>query len=277
MLLGVHCSIAGGYTNAFIESERLGIDTFQIFTKNQRQWKEKIVEPEEAETFRKNLEKYKIKTAFSHATYLINLASEDQNIRNNSILSLTSELIRCDALGLKFTVMHPGAMKNSKEDEAIGRIVNALQIVFDNAKGDAKVLLENTAGQGSSIGWKFEHIREIMKRTGSDRVGMCLDTCHAFAAGYDIRTTAGFEGVIKELDDTVGLTNLHAIHLNDSKAGYASRVDRHENIGQGQIGEEAFKFILKYFKHIPKVLETPKENNMDEVNLTLLRKLAKEI
>lgn len=275
MLLGIHCSISGGVENALAEAKEWGIDTFQIFTKNQRQWRDRVITDEEGEPFRKQMKKQKIPVAFAHCTYLINLASADEEIREKSILSLASEMLRCDALGLVYAVLHPGANRELQEKDAIKLIAKGLKTVIDHTKHiKAKILLENTAGQGSSIGWKFEHIRDIMKIVDSKRVGMCFDTCHAFAAGYDIRTLTGFEDTMEKIDETVGLSNLYAMHLNDSKGDYASRIDRHEHIGKGKIGLEAFKGVMKHFQHIPKVIETDHDNGMHLADLEVLRSLA---
>lgn len=274
MLLGIHCSISGGVENALVLAKEWEIDTFQIFTKNQRQWREKVITDDEGASFRKQMKKQKIPVAIAHTTYLINLASQDEGIREKSIQSLASELLRCEALGLLGAVLHPGANRELQEKDGIRLIAQGLKTVLDHSKHlKAKILLENTAGQGSSIGWKFEHIRDIMQHVSSRRLGMCLDTCHAFAAGYDIRTQTGFEDTMEKLDETVGLDRLDAIHLNDSKGDFATRVDRHEHIGKGKIGLEPFRQIMKHFKHIPKVLETDHENDMHLRDIELLRSL----
>lgn len=274
MLLGVHCSIAGGYENAIKEAEELGIDTFQIFTKNQRQWKERIVTEEEGISFNHLQKDSSIKIGLSHTTYLINLASDNEDTRKNSIIALGAELLRCQKLGLHYAVLHPGANKTLKEIDAIARIAEGLELVFKYTPGNTvKILLENTAGQGSSIGWKFEHIKDIIQLSTPDRLGMCLDTCHAFAAGYDIRSQTGLESMIAEIDKSIGLKKLYAIHINDSKGALGSRIDRHAHIGQGYIGLDAFRYIMRQFSYIPKILETSKENNMDRKNLELLRSL----
>ena len=274
MLLGVHCSIGGGYLNAFIEAERLGINTFQIFTKNQRQWREKEVSEIEASTFRENLVKYQIAKAFSHTTYLINLASVNETIRENSIFSLASEVKRCHSLGLAYTVLHPGSYIQSTLNEGIDKITDALNAVFEITSNlEVKVLLENTAGQGSSIGGKFKHLSDIIKQVDSSRIGICFDTCHAFASGYDIRSKDGFEATMDEVDKYIGLHKLYVFHLNDSKGDLGSHLDRHEHIGRGKIGLEAFEQIINKFPDIPKVLETPKENDMDKENLKILKSL----
>ncbi|MEK7699172.1 MAG: deoxyribonuclease IV, partial [Planctomycetota bacterium] len=230
MLLGVHCSISGGLHNAFCEAASLGITTFQIFTKNQRQWKEKVVAPAEASQFRSDFEDSDVKTAFSHASYLINLASNENALWLRSTEALIGEVRRCDLLGLAFIVLHPGSAKGSGEQEGIKRVVKALKdVIHATDDSSVKILLENTAGQGTSIGYKFEHLRQIMDGVDSGRICVCFDTCHAFAAGYDIRTKSGFEATMECLDRIVGLRRLMAIHLNDSKGDLGSNRDRHEH------------------------------------------------
>ena len=274
MLLGVHCSIRGGFHNAFSESESLGIDTFQIFTKNQRQWKERIIDTQEKSKFLDDYKTSRVKMVFSHASYLINLASNDDALWERSIKALIDEVQRCHELGLDFTIVHPGSSKGLSQKEGIKRIIRALKATLHETKNaPVKILLENTAGQGSCIGYRFEHIKQIIDGVNSSRVGVCFDTCHAFAAGYDMHTKGGFEVTMKELDKIVGLQNLHAIHLNDSKGELGSNLDRHEHIGKGKLGMEPFRQIMNRFKHIPKVIETPKKGNMDVVNLEILRGL----
>ncbi|HXB11847.1 MAG TPA: deoxyribonuclease IV [Bacteroidia bacterium] len=277
MMLGVHCSVSGGLENAFQEAATLGIDVFQVFTRNQRQWKAKPISDEEKQLFSSAWKAHpEIKAIFSHSSYLINVASADGGLQKKSIDGLTEELNRCHALGLSFAVLHPGAAGEHSEEDAMKRIGAALKEVLSQTQGShVKILLENTAGQGSHIGYKFEHLRHIMDLVGSERIGTCFDTCHAFASGYDIRTDDGFESVMQKFDSIIGLKHINAIHLNDSKGDLGSRLDRHENIGQGKIGSHAFKLMMHKFKHVPKVMETDKENNMDEVNLKLLRELAK--
>jgi len=274
MLLGVHCSIKGGLHNAFYEAESLGIDTFQVFTKNQRQWKEKIIDTEEKSTFLDSYKTSRVKMIFSHASYLINLASNDDTLWECSVRALIDEVQRCHDLGLEFTILHPGSAKGFGEQKGMKKIVKALKTTIHATKNSTvKILLENTAGQGSSIGYRFEHLRQILRGVNSPRIGVCFDTCHAFAAGYDIRTKCGFEETMEELDNIVGLKNLHAIHMNDSKGELGSNLDRHEHIGKGNLGLEPFRQIMNRFKHIPKVIETPKKDNMDVVNLEILRGL----
>jgi deoxyribonuclease IV len=274
MLLGVHCSVSGGVHNAFKEVEALGIDTFQIFTKNQKQWRDPDLKPEVVDSFRKKSTEFKIPVKFSHASYLLNLASSDSLILENSIRAMIAEVERCHQLGLDFTVFHPGYAKGIGEGEAIKKIAQSLKIVLnETAFSEVGILLENTAGQGTSIGGRIEHLAGIIDQTESERIGICIDTCHAFAYGYDITTQSGFEDLINLTEKLIGLEKLKAFHLNDSKGGLGTKLDRHEHIGKGKLGLEPFRLIMKNFQHIPKVLETPKEGGMDAVNLEVLRNL----
>lgn len=275
MLLGTHCSVSGGFETAFKEAERLQIDTFQVFSRNQRQWKAKPISPEEEKAFSEGLKNNGIKVTFSHTSYLINLAAENDEIRLKSIAALQQEVERCEALGLAFCVLHPGAAGGQTKEVAINRIAQGLTLVLDNTKSsNVKILLENTAGQGTSVGGEFENLAAITKEVNNKRIGYCIDTCHAFVAGYDIRTKDGFEDTIEKIDKILGLENLLAFHLNDSKGKLGSHLDRHEHIGKGELGLIPFKMIMQKFKYVPKVLETPKENDMDVVNLEVLRSLA---
>lgn len=276
MLLGVHCSVAGGLLNAFDEADTLGINTFQIFTKNQRQWKEKVIEPAEGDLFKEKQAHQGVQVTFSHATYLINLASGKPDLLEKSYNAIKGELQRCDALGLAFTVLHPGSAKDLGEEKAIQSIADQINRVFiELPDGTAKIALENTAGQGASIGRSFEQLAAIAERVEQkDRIGFCFDTCHAFAAGYDIRTKTGFEEAMADWDRVIGLEHLICLHLNDSKGDLASHLDRHEHIGYGKLGEEPFSQIMQRFPDVPKVVETPKKDDWDERNLALLRSLA---
>lgn len=278
MLLGVHCSIKGSLHNAFNEAASLGINTFQIFTKNQRQWKEKILDQAEKTIFRDASKQSHIKTIFSHASYLVNLATDDRRIHTLTHNSLIGEIQRCDDLGIDYIIIHPGSIKNTSKETGIKNVIRMLKSVLQKTKNSSvKILLENTAGQGASIGYNFNQLRQFIDGAGSERVGICFDTCHAFAAGYDIRTKIGFETTMEELDATVGLNSLYVIHLNDSKGTLGSKLDRHEHIGKGNIGLESFKQIMNTLKHIPKILETPKEEHMDAKNLNVLRGLIEDV
>ena len=275
MLLGVHCSIAGGLENAFDEAKELGINTFQIFTKNQRQWKEKEIDSKEGKSFQKTQSDSDVKVAFSHSMYLINLASGNPELIEKSYNAITGELRRCEALGLKFTVLHPGSAKDRGIDGAIESIAKQLKKALKATEGNkAMVLLENMAGQGSTVGDNFEHLKRIYDLIESDRVGFCFDTCHAFAAGFDIRTKDGIEDTLAKWDKVIGLKKLNCLHLNDSKGKLGSNLDRHQHIGEGEIGDVPFAYLMKNFPDIPKVIETPKDDDWDEKNLAKLRSLA---
>ncbi|MDF2438413.1 MAG: nfo [Bacteroidota bacterium] len=275
MLLGAHVSISGGYVNAAKEAQRLAINTIQIFTKNQQQWKEKTVNEAEGKLFKQACLEAGILQAFSHTIYLISLASENDEIVEKSILSLAMEVQRCKTLGLTHTVLHPGAAGKLSRTEAIIKIGDNIKTVL-NATHDnpVKILIENTAGQGTSVGGKIEYIADLLDYINSDRIGLCIDTCHAFAAGYDIRSVKGTKQFFKEIDKRIGLEKVLCFHLNDSKGGIGSKLDRHAHISEGLIGTIPFEYIMKMFPDVPKVLETPNENNADIRNLQLLRQLA---
>lgn len=275
MLLGAHVSIAGGYANALEEAQRLGINTIQIFTKNQRFWREREVSEEEGKAFKKLMPQHGVKQAFSHAIYLISLGSENEEIVEKSILSLAMELDRCKKLGLTHTVLHPGAAGSSGTEAGIRRIGDNIRRAFRITKNNrVKILLENTTGSGTSVGGRIENLATLIDHIGSPRVGLCIDTCHAFAAGYDIRTQKATEEFFTLIDKAIGLEKLLCFHLNDSKGALGSKLDRHAHIGHGLLGLEAFRYIMKNFPDIPKVLETSKENDADKKNIRLLRELA---
>jgi len=271
-------SIAGGIQNAFAEAKRVGCDCMQIFVKNQRQWYGKQLTDDDVRSWNQAASRTAVFPVVAHDTYLINLASPDEAMQSKSLDAFVHELERCEALALKFLVTHPGSPRDSGEREGIGRMVKSLDEALGRTRGmRTRVLLETTAGQGSTLGWRFEHLAEM--RGGlrePERVGFCFDTCHVFAAGYDISTRPGYDSVMEEFDRVVGTRLIEAFHLNDSKKGAGSRVDRHEHIGRGAIGDEAFRCLLNdaRFAGTPKVLETPKEGDMDAVNLKHLRSLA---
>lgn len=274
-MLGVHCSVSGGLEKAFMEAADLGIDTMQIFTRNQRQWNAKPIGEDERSQFHKAAKTSAIKVAFSHCSYLINLAAENPETRKKSVKALTDEVIRCNQLGLDYCVLHPGAAGKQEFSVAMKKIAEGLnKVLGDSGEGKTMILLENTAGQGTSVGGKFEYLYEISSMVGeSKRIGFCFDTCHAFAAGYDISTTEGCEGTFAEFDRILGISNLKVFHLNDSKGDLGSKLDRHEHIGKGKLGLEPFSYIMNNFADVPKVIETSKDDDWDQKNLQLLRSL----
>jgi deoxyribonuclease-4 len=279
--LGVHTSIAGGVKNAIAEAVRLGCDTLQIFTKNASQWAGKAFAPGEAEEFRELLRKSRLKFPTAHDSYLINLASPDPALWRKSVEGFIDEMIRAEELGLKYLVTHPGAHVGCGEEVGVASVAHAIDETHSRCPDfRVMILLELTAGQGTCLGHRFEHLAEIIKRVREPRrVGVCLDTCHVLAAGYSLSSEADYQATMAEFDRVIGLRRLKLFHLNDSKKPCGSRVDRHEHIGKGCLGLEPFRMILNdpRFSKIPMILETPKHdaegNEMDPVNLATLRTL----
>lgn len=277
-------SIAGGLHLAFERAAEMTCDCLQVFVKNQRQWQAKPIDDAQIEAWQQTRQASGLGPIIAHAAYLINLAAPQAAIRKKSIAAIIDELVRCHQLGIDWLVMHPGSRVDTGESAGIDRIVAALDQVLDAAEElNSSILLEITAGQGSSIGHKFEHLAEIIERVRrGKRLGICFDTCHAFAAGYELRTDEGYAKTMAALDATVGIGRVRCFHLNDSKKPFGSRVDRHEHLGKGCIGREGFRRIVNdpRFRNIPMVLETPKETDsrgrpMDRVNLALLRRMVK--
>lgn len=277
--VGVHTSIAGAIENAARRAGEIGCDTFQIFSANPRGWRTLDPTPQECERFRAEREARKLSPLVIHDNYLINPASADPGIRRKSVEAIRRELQRALALGAEYLVAHPGSAKDTSVSAAIHNCIESLKEAASGLSLDGlTILIENTAGQGSVIGRSFEEVAEMVAGAGKDLpVGACIDTAHCFAAGYAIHTQKGLADAIKELDRTVGLKNVRVIHSNDSKAAFDSHVDRHEHIGKGQIGAEAFARIVRHSKlrSIPFICETPvDEPDDDKRNLAMMRKLA---
>ncbi|HTN72378.1 MAG TPA: deoxyribonuclease IV [Methylomirabilota bacterium] len=279
-LLGAHMSIAGGVDKAFLEGKKVDCDAIQIFTKSSRQWAAKPYTKEEIELFDFNRKTTGITTVIAHDSYLLNLGSPDDALRKRSVAAFIDELERCETLGVSNLVAHPGSHVGAGEDEGIKTIARSLDEAHKACPGyHVKITLEITAGQGSNLGYRFEQIARMIDATKeTDRLRVCFDTEHAFAAGYDIRTAEGYERTFTEFDEAIGIERLAAFHLNDSKKEFNSRVDRHEHIGKGFIGVEAFRFLVndQRFWGLPMCLETPKGPDLaeDRENLTLLRSLV---
>lgn len=280
--LGSHMSIAGGYWKAVEAAAAAGCDCVQVFTKNSNQWSAKPLIPPEIDAFTQALETRKISDPISHASYLINLASPNPELREKSIAALIIELQRAKQLGIGWVVVHPGSFTDSSAEEGLDRIAAAIDgLLIDTASDGAGLLLENTAGQGTNLGWNFRQLGSILEQLGhEDRLGVCFDTCHAFAAGYDLTQPDSYEAMWDEFDRAVGIARLKALHLNDSKKGLGSRVDRHEHIGLGAIGTSGFRLLLNdpLLATLPMYLETEKGINeagedWDVVNLRTLRGL----
>jgi deoxyribonuclease-4 len=280
LLIGAHMSIAGGLHLAIARGVETGCVAIQVFTKNASQWRGKTISPAEAGAFRQAWQESSIGPVIAHDSYLINLAAPDEAMWRKSIAAFVDEMERCAALGIPELVMHPGAHLGAGEEAGLLRLASAFREIFAAAPAGVTVLLENTAGQGTCLGYRFEHLAAIIEQVPEGRFGVCLDTCHAYAAGYDLATAAGYAAVFAEFDRVIGLERLRAFHVNDCKKGLGCRVDRHEHIGQGSIGEAGFAALMQdpRFAGIPKILETPKgdDGELDRMNLALLRRLAGE-
>jgi len=280
-MFGSHLSIAGGMHNALLDAEKLEFDTVQVFTKNQQQWKAKPLDVEAVDQWKLHAERLKFGQTVSHDSYLINLASPDDVLWRKSIDLFVEELARCVTLGIPYLVTHPGAHTGSGEEVGLPRVAAALDLVHARLpKASVITCLEITAGQGSCLGHRLEHLATIIEMVKApERLAVCLDTAHLFAAGYDFRGRK-YAKFIGEVDSIVGLDRVKVLHLNDSKKELGSRVDRHEHIGKGTIGLEGFRPFMrdKRWKNVPKILETAKEKaedgrDWDAVNLETLKGL----
>ena len=281
MRVGVHTSIAGGVTNAIHHAAKIGCNTFQMFSANPRGWRALTPAPEDCREFRAALAASGLSPVVIHDNYLINLASGDPRIHQGSVMAFRKELERAVSLGADFLVAHPGSALAGTPGEAIQNCVAGLREAAAGLSLDGLIILiENTAGQGSAIGRTFEEVAEIIAGAGAGLpVGACIDTAHCFAAGYAIHTPRGLAETVKKLDRTIGIKNVRVIHLNDSKTAFESRVDRHEHIGKGKIGAEAFRRILCHpkLRHLPFICETPVDKpGDDKKNLAVVRRLAGE-
>jgi deoxyribonuclease-4 len=273
-------SIAGGIHTAVERAMRIGCTTMQMFVKNNTQWKGKPLSEQDVSTYKKLLSESSIGPVVVHDTYLINLCATDRMILRRSRSALKDELDRAELLGVEYLNFHPGSHMGAGETEGIKRIAESLNIIHDATSGyRVKSVLEATAGQGTALGYRFEQLRAIIDRVEEKhRMAVCIDTCHVFAAGYDISTEIGYERTFNEFDDLVGLDRLVAFHVNDSKRELGSRVDRHEHIGNGRIGRAGFALLMNdaRFRYVPKILETPKGPEMKEDvrNMRVLRSLV---
>jgi deoxyribonuclease-4 len=273
-LLGAHMSIAGGLEKALLRGRALGCSTIQLFTKSSNRWEERLLGESEVTLFRRVRTETGIDPVVSHASYLINLASPDGEVYRKSLDAMVSEIHRCERLDIDHIVVHPGFHKGRGEGWGIGRIADALDAIHaDTADAKVTIALETTAGQGTAIGGSLEQIARIVERVKEkSRLAFCLDTCHMFVAGYDLRTERNYRDLFRRIDDTIGTNNMRVIHLNDSKREMGSRVDRHENIGAGMIGEGLFRLIMRdtSLAGVPKIIETPD----DIENIQLLTSFA---
>ncbi|HNP86196.1 MAG TPA: deoxyribonuclease IV [Kouleothrix sp.] len=279
MKFGAHMSISGGLHKAFALGEQAGCDTIQIFSKNQQQWRGKPLGDAEIAQFKAEQQRTGFGPLVVHDSYLINLASPKDDLWEKSIAAFGDELERCAALGIPYLVTHPGAHTGAGEAAGLAREITALNRLLDaGVGGDVVILLETTAGQGTCLGYRFEHLAELIAgATHPERLAVCVDTCHMLAAGYDIRTPEAYTATFAEFDRVIGLGKIKAFHLNDSQKDLGSRVDRHTHIGAGCIGLEGFRAIVNdpRFQGLPMLLETPKGDDLAEdiANLARLRSL----
>jgi deoxyribonuclease-4 len=280
MLLGAHMSIAGGLDQAIVRGQEVGCETIQIFTRSPRQWRPRILERDEIARFQRKRRETGIAPVVAHDCYLINLASPDEELWSKSLAVFLEELGHCQALGVPYLVMHPGSRVGDDEEAGLERIALALDLArTELPENEVQVLLENTAGQGTNLGSTWEQLAALLTLVSDDSwLGVCFDTCHAFAAGYELRTRAGYEATWRIVDELIGLERVKVIHLNDARGDLGSRLDRHEHIGRGMMGLEPFRMLLNdgRFSDLPMLLETPKKPGQkdDEENLRVLRSLV---
>jgi deoxyribonuclease-4 len=278
MRLGFHVSISGGFSFAVQRAHELGCTTMQIFSRNPRGWTVKPLDSDDIAEFKRLREKYDIGPVFVHTNYLINLASTKPDLYTRSIEQFVIDLERTEHLGAEYLVTHLGSASGQEPEWMIDRVGDALNMSMKLHTPQAMILLENTAGEKGDVGYTFEQVNEVISRlSNTNKIGICYDTCHGFAAGYDVRTKQGVDAVAKTIEETVGLEKLKGMHLNDCLRDFDSHVDRHWHIGEGKIGEEGFKALLnhKAFRDIPKIMETPKETEDDDPrNMKRVRSLV---
>jgi deoxyribonuclease IV len=283
-LFGAHFSTRRGMHNTIAAATALDCGTLQLFTKNAAHWSANPLTDEEITAFRRAASASPLKHLTAHDAYVINLASPNEVTYTKSVAAFADELERAEALGLDYVVTHPGSHTGSGEDAGLTRVIAGYDEALARCPGlKVRVLLETTAGQGTALGYRFEHLAAILQRAKSaDRMDVCFDTCHVFAAGYALASESDYASTFQQFDDVVGLSRLKLFHVNDSAKPFGSRVDRHASIGQGEVGIDAFRRLVTdpRFRHLPMILETPKEdddgNDMDAVNLATLRRFATE-
>jgi len=275
-LIGAHISVAGGLHKVFARGSEIGASTLQMFTKSNRRWFGKPLEKEQIEAFQSEWETSDIKEVVVHAAYLINIGSKDEIVAEKSTKALREEVLRCEQLNIKYLVVHPGAYTTGDEETCILQIAKSLEAVLDSTH-KTSIVLETMAGQGTTLGKTFEQLAAIRDKVSqSDRVGICLDTCHIFSAGYDLRTASSYEATMSRFDEILGFETLKVLHVNDSKTPFNSRKDRHEKIGKGSIPLETFEMLMKdeRFADVPKILETPSTTAGYAKEIGLLKSFA---
>ena len=279
MKLGVHVSIAGHIYEAVDRAAQLGCNTFQIFSRNPRGWAVTKLDPKDVQEFKRRRKEKNIVPVVVHIPYLINLCSPVEGLWRRSVKAYIDDIKRADMLGAEYFVTHLGSHKGKGEEFGISRFSSGLNEAMEKATPKLMILLENTAGSGDWLGYKFEHLKAIINKIkDKKRIGICLDTAHTFEAGYDVKTKSGFDATLRKIDSIVGLDKIKVIHLNDSKTKMGSNADRHWHIGKGEIGLDGMRTILNHpkLKDLPFILETPKEDpKADPTNLATVRKLIK--
>ena len=277
MRFGFHISISGGFSKVVEKAKIRSCETIQFFSRNPRGWKYEPLDNNDVETFRTSIQSSGLFPLFLHLPYLPNVASKDSKFYSRSIDSIVIELERAERLGVPYLIIHVGHKMQNSEDEAIEAVAQAINQAFDRARNPIILLLENTAGQGTEIGYRFEQIKKIMDGVQEvEKVGVCLDTAHSFEAGYDLSKKDEIERTIESFDQTVGLKRLHLFHLNDSKTPLGSRKDRHWHIGEGYIGLEGFQYLVNHplLKHLPAIMETPRKDTVEDLkNMEVIQSL----
>jgi deoxyribonuclease IV len=279
LLIGAHTSAAGGVHHALIEGREIGATTIQLFTSNQRQWMGRPIPQEELSLWKEALQETAIKKVMSHGSYLVNLGSPSADNLRKSRAAFKEELMRCHQLDLAFLNFHPGAALDTPREQCLERIVESLEEMEELSRaGTTRLLIETTAGQGSTVGSSFDELGYLVSHLHKKiPIGICIDTCHIFVAGYEIRTKAGWDETLRAFDEQVGLKHLYALHVNDSMKPLGSRLDRHAPLGKGEIGIDSFKIIMTHplLREIPKYLETPDGPPLWKEEIKMLRHFAK--
>ena len=278
MRFGFHISIAGGFSRVVERTQIRGCETIQFFSRNPRGWEYSPLNKKEVEEFRSSIHSSGLFPIFLHLPYLPNIASFKSKFYKQSIHSIATDLQRAEQLGAQYLVIHIGHRLESSEDEAIEAVSHGINQAFEKVKNNIILLLENTAGQGTEIGYTFEQIRKIIEGVeDQERMGVCLDTAHSFEAGYDLSQKEGIDSTLKSFDQTINLKRLHLLHLNDSKTPLGSRKDRHWHIGEGYIGLEGFRYLINHpsLKHLPGIMETPRKDTIEDLeNMKVIRSLV---
>ncbi len=281
MRFGFHISIAGGFSNVVGRARVRGCETIQFFSRNPRGWKYSSLNKKEAEEFRSSVQSSTLFPIFLHMPYLPNIASFKSKFYKRSIQSIVTDLQRAEQLGAQYLIIHIGHGMESSEGEAIEAVSQGINQAFERVKNSVTLLMENTAGQGTEIGYNFDQIKNIIQGVEENRrLGVCLDTAHTFEAGYDLSHKDGIEGTFEKFDEMIGLKRLHLLHLNDSKTPLGSRKDRHWHIGEGHIGLEGFRHLINHplLKHLPGIMETPRKDTVEDLkNMKVIRSLVEDI